>query len=710
MIKIGIELTENQEKVIKDKYLVGVESVKELFETVSKNIALSEILFHDEFDPDKHLEGVSFEVVEDNIHSLRTDTFLFHSALSSQEEIRGNFKELLSQLEDLSETEEFKEAVEEKEEVFYDLMSNFKFLPNSPTLMNAGRPLQQLSACFVLPVPDSIPEIYDSVKNMAVIQKSGGGTGFSFSSLRPKNDVVRTTKGVSSGPISFTKLFDVSTEVIKQGGMRRGANMAVLRYDHPDIREFILAKNKEEVLENFNISVAVTEEFIEKAERGENYDLINPRNDEKVGEESADEIFDLIVKNAWATGDPGVIFIDRINQSNSNPVPGEGRITSTNPCGEQPLLPFEPCNLGSINLSKFVEDGEFDFDFLEETVHKAIRFLDDVIDINNYPLEKIEVMAKRNRRIGLGVMGLAETLSMLGIPYNSEEGFEFGEKIMSFINEKALEASNKIAEEKGVFPNYKDSIYDKKGEHFRGVDSKPRNAARTTIAPTGTIAIAAGLQGSGIEPFFALAYVRYNAEALDALDRGEEPKEKNTFFEVNPVFEEEAEENDYFGLDPEELWKKIDDNHGSVQGLEEVPEEIQERFPVAHDMTPQEHVNMQAAFQRHTDNAVSKTINFPNSATKEDIRDGYLSAYEKGLKGITVYRDGCKSQQVLNLENSDDEEKDDEVEETAEDKSKEDKEVDDVEDQKCPECGTKLALQEGCSTCPNCGHSACGVK
>ena len=505
--------------------------------------------------------------------------------------------------------------------------------------------------CYVLPVEDNIDGIFDSIKNAAMIHKSGGGTGFAFSRLRPLGDRVMTTKGVASGPITFMKIFDVQTEVIKQGGTRRGANMGILHYTHPNIMEFINMKKTPGVMENFNVSVAVDEKFMQAVKNNEDYELINPHDKKAVGTLNARDVWNELVKGAWETGDPGIIIIDRINNTDSNPTPALGQIESTNPCGEQPLLPYEPCNLGSINLSKFINKQKTDFDYerLRECIFDSTHFLDNVIDVNNYPLPEIEEIAKINRRIGLGVMGWAESLAILDIPYNSKEALKKAEEVMRFINENSLKASEEIVNSRGVFPSFIDSIYDKNGKYFRGKEAYPRNCARTTIAPTGTIAITAGLQGSGIEPFFSIVYVRYNAAALDALRKGEKPNDKDVFYEVNPLFEEAAKKDNYFGLSRRELFEKINNNHKSLLGIKEIPERIQKRFLTSHDLSPEDHVMIQCAFQKYTDNAVSKTVNLRNETTVEDVEKVYFLAYENGAKGVTIYRDGSKSFQVLNL-------------------------------------------------------------
>lgn len=646
-----VHVSENQSKAIRDKYLKDDKTISHWLSRVARNIALPELLYSDIISEEEIFDGVKYKKIVSEVDGK--PTFLLHDGIIDYSERKRNHAKFVDNLYKLrNKSKSVKKAVELVEDNFYRLISNWEFLPNSPALMNAGRELQQLSACYVLPVGDSLEEIYESLTNMAMIHKSGGGTGFDFSGLRPRNDVVMTTKGISSGPVSFMGLFDKSTDVIKQGGTRRGANMGILRYDHPDILEFIDSKLKEGCLENFNISVAVDKSFMDSVIKDEEYDLINPRDGKSVGKLNARTVFDKIIGNAWASADPGIIFIDRLNWPGSNPTPQMGRIISTNPCGEQPLLPFESCNLGSINLSKFIKRDGADFDYarLKECVWNSVHFLDNVIDVNMFPLPRIEWITKTNRKIGLGIMGWAECLVLLNIPYESELALQKAEEVMKFVEDEALRASEFLAEKRGAFHNFKNSVYDEDSPHFAGLGAKPRNASRTTIAPTGTIAITAGLQGSGIEPFFAIAYVRYNAKGIDFLKKGERPRDEDTFFEINPLFRKVAKSYDFFGLNEGELWNRINNNHKSISGIPEIPDQVQALFPTAHDISPEFHVRMQAAFQKHVNNAVSKTVNLVSTATRDDVRRVYLLAYKTGCKGITIYRDGSKKYQILNMD------------------------------------------------------------
>ncbi|MBI4017247.1 MAG: adenosylcobalamin-dependent ribonucleoside-diphosphate reductase [Candidatus Aenigmarchaeota archaeon] len=538
---------------------------------------------------------------------IETPARLFHRVAKAVAQVDGTYKKV---------------SVIKTEEDFYNMLSKLEFLPNTPTLMNAGTPLGQLSACFVLPVEDSLHGIFGTLEKMAIIHQSGGGTGFTFSKLRPKGDLVKSTKGVASGPISFMSIYDTTTRVIKQGGKRRGANMAVLNCDHPDILEFVKCKTTDKnFMTNFNISVAATDAFMDSILKKKEFSLVNPRTGKETGKLNAAEIFDNIAQSAWESGDPGMIFIDEINRQ--NPTPQAGKIESTNPCGEQPLLANESCNLGSLNLKKmFGKNKKFDWEKLKKTVRLAIHFLDNVIDANKYPFPEIEQITKANRKIGLGVMGFAETLIKLGTPYNSDKAIEFADKLMKFIKTEAHKKSQELGAERGNFPNFEKSIHSKKYKTMR-------NSTVTTIAPTGTISIIAGAN-AGIEPLFAVAYIK---EVLDG----------QRLLEVSPLFEDIAKQRGFYN---KSLMMKVA-KQGSIQNIKEIPKDVKKLFVTSFDISPEFHVKIQVAFQKHTDNAVSKTVNLPFKATVEDVKKVYLLAHKLKCKGITVYRTGSKPQQVL---------------------------------------------------------------
>jgi len=633
------ELSKNALKVLERRYLIKdesgrpVETPEDMFRRVARNVSLMNVLYHREaFDasggakrrgapksPPREGRG---RYTQRDVESL----WRAYRDLASSRHMKIAFGALL----DLAEKES-KRLLQAEDELFR-AVRNLDFMFNSPTLMNAGRELQQLAACFVLPIEDSMESIFDTLKHTALIHQSGGGTGFSFARLRPRRDIVRSTGGIASGPVSFMAVYDAATNSVKQGGTRRGANMGILRVDHPDILEFVRCKEDDSAITNFNISVAVTNRFMKAVEEGSEYELVNPRTGEVASVLPAREVFDLIVEMAWKNGEPGVVFIDRMNED--NPTPALGRIESTNPCGEQPLLPYESCNLGSINLAHMVTDGAVDYGRLGRTVRLATRALDNVIDANRYPMEKIREMSKGNRKIGLGVMGFADMLIELGIPYDSDEAESLGEEVMRFISQESRRASADLAEERGVFPNFERSVYADGGPRLR-------NATTTTIAPTGTISIICGAS-SGIEPFYAIAFVRH---VLD----------EERLVEVNPLFEETARRE---GFHSPELMHLIAQRN-SIADVDQIPAHVRRLFVTAHDVSPERHVRMQAAFQRHTDNAVSKTVNFPHDATPEDVARVYRLAYELGCKGVTVYRDRSRRRQVLSTDRGEDDGQDD---------------------------------------------------
>ncbi len=633
-VKDDLKLSLNAVKVLEARYLFKdsegkiIETPKQMFHRVAVHLGIIQGLY----------DYISYK----KTGKLNEKGTVYTGITKTQdEELERAFNELKKEKAIDGTYTEFIDFIKTKKnminywiEKFENMMIKLEYVPNSPTLMNAGGPLGQLSACFVLPVDDSIDSIFDTLKATAEIHKSGGGTGFSFSRLRASDDIVASTKGVASGPVSFMRIFDVTTDVIKQGGKRRGANMGILNYNHPNIMDFINSKDVEnKILSNFNISVGVNDEFFEKLDNDENVDLINPRDGKVTGRVKATTLWNSIIDHAWLTADPGMIFLDEINKK--NPVKNIGYIESTNPCGEQPLLPYESCNLGSINLAKFVEDGKFNYERYKETIDVATRFLENVVDANKFPVESIKNMTRKTRKIGLGIMGFADALIMLGIPYNSNEALEFAENVMKTLNDESHMESQKLAAERGVFPGWYGSEYEEKG-------IKMRNSTTTTIAPTGTISIIAGCSSS-IEPLFALAFVRHVLNGQELL-------------EVNPLLENALKSRNLW---TQELMEKIAET-GKLGNLD-LPEDVKNLFITAQEIDPDWHVLMQATFQKYCDSGVSKTINLPFDATREDIAKSYRLAKELHCKGITVYRDRSKSQQVLyagtNQKKSDEEHK-----------------------------------------------------
>ena len=604
-----IKLSNNALQILEKRYLKKdmegkvTEKPEDLFLRVANNIALADAKY----------------MLKGEIEQLQQELNKEYYELAKERA----FQNLINK------NKKIKAKIKKTEKEFYDMMARLDFLPNSPTLFNAGRKLQQLAACFVLPVEDDLDSIFKALHYAAKISKSGSGTGFNFSRLRPKNDVIASVTGFSSGPLSFMKIFDAVTEQIKLGGLRRGAHMGILRIDHPDIEEFVTIKAKEKVLENFNISVSITDKFMHAVEKNKNYSLVNPRTGEKTKEENANRIFELICETSWKTGDPGLLFIDRINKD--NPVPKLGILESTDSCGEQPLLPYESANLGSINLSNMITNGKINFKKLGKTVNKAIHFLDNVIDMCSYPTQETNEIVMKNRKIGLGVMGFAEMLVKLRIPYNSEKAVRAAESIIGFIRKEADNASVNLARERGVFPSWEDSIYSKESRNFKGKHLKLRNATRLTLAPTGSISIIANTS-FGIEPLFALSFVRMLNDGSEQLN-------------VDKNFEDVMKKKKLYR---DELMRFIA-KKGSIQQIASIPKDIRDMFAVSYDITPEYHVKIQAAFQKHVDNAVSKTVTLPNEASVEDVKHTYMLAYKMGCKGISIYRFGSRDDQVLFL-------------------------------------------------------------
>lgn len=614
-----------------EKYIPSVEEIQDLIEKTlmdagKTELAKSFILYRQkrkELRDAKALLGVKDDI-KLSVNAIKVLQSRFLKKIDGKTETPGElFRRVAKSVASIDKNyEKTKEQINETEEEFYNMMINLEFLPNSTALMNIGREFQQLSASFVLPVEDSLDKIFSTLSTASMIHQSGGGVGFSFSSIRPKGDLITSTGGSASGPVSFMKVFNTTTEAIKSGAIRRGANMGVLRVDHPDIIEFIIIKEKENI-ENFNLSVGLTDKFMKALEKDSDYSLINPRTKQVVNKLSASRVFDLIVTMAWKSGDPGVLFLDRINNSNSNFL--EEEIESTDPCGESPMYPNESCVLGSINLAKMIKDGKPDFEKLKLVSKKAVHFLDNIIDLNKYPTKEVEKISKDNRRIGVGVMGFADMLIELGIPYDSEDAINLVDGIMHLVNQETKNASEELAKDRGPFPNFKKSVWSKKYK-------KLRNATTTAIAPTGTISMIANCS-SGIEPLYAICYIRSILDNTEVL-------------ETNPMFEKIAREKGFYN---EVLMRQIA-VRGSIQEMNEIPKEIKKIFVTAHDIPPQYHVKIQANFQKHTDGGVSKTVNVPNNSSVEDIEDIYLLAYKLGCKGITIYRDRSKSEQALNIE------------------------------------------------------------
>ncbi len=637
-IEIASEISSLVLKEINKKVpekVINIETIQDIIECTLMNegydkIAKNYILYRekrDELRRTKSLLGITDDLkLSINSMEVLKKRYLLKDDNRNVIETPGEmFKRVANHIAKAEEGFKSKKNKNEIEEKFYNMMTSFDFLPNSPTLMNSKTKIGQLSACFVLPVGDSINEMFDTLKNMAIIHQSGGGTGFDFSHIRPKNDIVKSTKGEASGPLSFIEIYDKATEVIVQGGRRRGANMGILRCDHPDIVDFIESKLNKDKYSNFNFSVGITDQFMEALLKGKDFNLINPRTKTNINKIKAKDLFDMLVNASWRTGDPGLIFLDEINRN--NPTPWIGTIEATNPCGELPLLPYESCNLGSINLSNMVQDKSINWEKLENTIKLSIRFLDNVIEVNKYPLPEIKKITHGNRKIGLGVMGYADMLLKCNIPYNSRKAILFSKKLMGFIHQKSINASIELARGRGVFPNFNKSIYAKK-------NIKIRNATVNTIAPTGTISIIANCS-SGIEPLFGVSFMRNVMSGTE-------------MFEINPIFEKVAGEK---GFNKKEIFSKIIKT-GSIQNIDLIPPDIKKIFVTTFDISPKDHLMTQASFQKYTDNSVSKTINLPKEASIQDVKEIFISAYKLKCKGITIYRYGSKNNQVLSIGNN----------------------------------------------------------